>query len=159
MVLLFSLTFPRLSRWNSGKESTCQSRRFRRCRFSPWIGKIPWRRKWKPTLIVLPWKSQGYRSLTGSSLWGHKELHTTEHACTLVFPNNQSNCRRQKENLENSSPCCSSSPISLVHLPSSLQPFYAGLIISFKLPIDNRLITSCLKYLTTVYLSLTFPVI
>ena len=48
LVLLFSLTFPRLSRWNSGKESTCQSRRFRRCRFYPWIGKIPWRRTWNP---------------------------------------------------------------------------------------------------------------
>ena len=125
-----------LPRWNSDKESTCQCRRFRGCRFSPWIGKIPWRRKWKPTLIDFPWKSHGYRSLAGSSLWGHKELHLTEHACTWVFPNNQSNCRRQKENPENSSPCCSSSPTSLVHLPS-LQPSNAGLIISFKLAIDS----------------------
>ena len=29
--------------WLSGKESTCQCRR---CRFDPWVGKIPWRRKW-----------------------------------------------------------------------------------------------------------------
>ena len=28
--------------WLSGKESTCL---FRRCRFNPWFGKIPWRRK------------------------------------------------------------------------------------------------------------------
>ena len=28
--------------WLSGKESTCQCRRYR---FNPWIGKIPWRRK------------------------------------------------------------------------------------------------------------------
>ena len=118
------------------KEFTCQWRRCRSRWFDFWIGKIPWRRKWKPTLIDFPWKSHGYRSLAGSSLWGHKELHMTEHACTLVFPNNQSNCRRQKENPENSSPCCSSSPPSLVHLPS-LQPSYAGLIISFKLAIDN----------------------
>ena len=28
----------------SGKESTCTHRT---CRFNPWIGKIPWRRKWQ----------------------------------------------------------------------------------------------------------------
>ena len=26
-----------------GKEPTCQCRRYRKCRFSPWVGKIPWR--------------------------------------------------------------------------------------------------------------------
>ena len=31
--------------WLSGKESPCQCRRLR---FDPWIGKIPWRRKWQP---------------------------------------------------------------------------------------------------------------
>ena len=36
----------RLPRWLSGKESTCQYRRCRRCGFNPWIGKIPWRWKW-----------------------------------------------------------------------------------------------------------------
>ena len=34
-----------LSRWLSGKESTCQCRRHG---FDPWVGKIPWRRKWQP---------------------------------------------------------------------------------------------------------------
>ena len=33
----------------NGKEPTCQCRRLRH-RFSPWVGKIPWRRAWKPTL-------------------------------------------------------------------------------------------------------------
>ena len=32
-----------LSRWFSGKESTCQCKRLR---FYPWVGKMPWRRKW-----------------------------------------------------------------------------------------------------------------
>ena len=32
-----------LPRWLSGKESACQHRRFG---FNPWVGKIPWRRKW-----------------------------------------------------------------------------------------------------------------
>jgi len=35
----------------SGKEST---RQCRRCGFSPWVGKIPWRRAWKPTPVFLP---------------------------------------------------------------------------------------------------------
>ena len=30
-------------------ESTCQSGRHRRCGLNPWVGKIPWRRKWQPT--------------------------------------------------------------------------------------------------------------
>ena len=30
--------------WLSDKEPTCQGRRLR---FSPWVGKIPWRRKWQ----------------------------------------------------------------------------------------------------------------
>ena len=37
-----------LPRWLSGNESACQSRRRRRCRFTPWVGKIPWRRNGNP---------------------------------------------------------------------------------------------------------------
>ena len=29
----------------------------KRQRFYPWIGKIPWRRKWLPTLVFLPRES------------------------------------------------------------------------------------------------------
>ena len=32
----------------SGKESSCQCRRCKRCRFSPLVRKIPWRKKWQP---------------------------------------------------------------------------------------------------------------
>ena len=32
----------------SGKEHTCQCRRHERCRFHPWVGKIPWRRACNP---------------------------------------------------------------------------------------------------------------
>ena len=35
--------------------------------FNPWIGKIPWRRKWQPTPTFLPRKSHGQRSLMGYS--------------------------------------------------------------------------------------------
>ena len=33
----------------------------------PWVGKIPWRRAWQPTLVVLPGESNGQRSLEGYS--------------------------------------------------------------------------------------------
>ena len=50
---------------SADKESLLQCRRHRRHRFDPWVGKIPWRRKWQPTLVFLPGKSHGQRSLTG----------------------------------------------------------------------------------------------
>ena len=31
----------------------------------PWVGKIPWRRRWQLTLVFLLEKSHGQRSLTG----------------------------------------------------------------------------------------------
>ena len=40
----------------SGKESACQCRRLKRWGFDPWVKKIPWSRKWQPTLVFLPGK-------------------------------------------------------------------------------------------------------
>ena len=40
-----------LPRWCSGEESACQYRRPRRCRFNPWVRKIPGSRKWQPTPV------------------------------------------------------------------------------------------------------------
>ena len=53
-----------LPQWVSGQESTCQCRR---CKFDPWVRKIPQKRKWQPTPIFLPGKSHGQRSLDGHS--------------------------------------------------------------------------------------------
>ena len=61
-------------RWCSGKEPTCQCRRCKRHRFSPWPGKIPCSRKWQPAPVFLPGKYQGQRSLVGYSPWGHKDI-------------------------------------------------------------------------------------
>ena len=47
-------------------------------RLTPWVRKIPWRRKWQPTPVLLPGESHGGRSLLGYSPWGHKESDTTE---------------------------------------------------------------------------------
>ena len=56
------------------KKSTCQCRALR---FDHWVEKIPWKRKWQPTPVLLPRKSHGQRSLVGYSPWGHKELDMT----------------------------------------------------------------------------------
>ena len=62
----------------SGKEPTRQCMRCKRRRFTLWVGKIPWRRKWQPTPVFLPGESHGKRSLVSYSPWGHKESDTTE---------------------------------------------------------------------------------
>ena len=41
----------------SVKELTCQCRRHKKQEFSPWVGKIPWRRAWQPIPIFLPGES------------------------------------------------------------------------------------------------------
>ena len=52
--------------WLSGKEPACQCSR---CRFDSWVRKIPWKKKWQPTLVFLPGKSYGQGSLVGYSPW------------------------------------------------------------------------------------------
>ena len=66
---------PWLHCWVSSKESACQCRRRKRPGFDPWVGKIPWRRKWQPTPVSLPGESHGRRSLVGYNLLGHRVKH------------------------------------------------------------------------------------
>ena len=47
--------------------------------FYPWVGKLPWRRKWQLTPVFLPGRSHEQRSLAGYSPWGCKDSDTTEH--------------------------------------------------------------------------------
>ena len=75
-VLIHSLKWNRpcfchseLPRWRSGKEPTGQCRRGRRRGFYPWVKKIPWRRTWQHTPVLLPGKFDGQRSL--ASYTGH----------------------------------------------------------------------------------------
>ena len=54
MSLLFNmLSFGAFPGGASGKEPACQCRRHKRCGFNPWVGKIPWRRAWRPTPVIL----------------------------------------------------------------------------------------------------------
>ena len=62
-------------------KNTCQCSR---PKFDPWVRKIPWRRKWQPTLVFLPGKSHEQRSLLGYSPWGGKRVKcnwASIHAC------------------------------------------------------------------------------
>ena len=59
----------------SGKEVACQFRRCKRHGYNPWVRKVPWRRAWQPTPVVLPRESHGLRSLLGYSPRGLKESH------------------------------------------------------------------------------------
>ena len=59
-------------------------------RFDPWIRKIPWRRKWLPTQVLLPGEFHGQRSLVDSSPWGCRVRHdwvtsTLTHTHTHAF--------------------------------------------------------------------------
>ena len=95
--LLLIYRWPSFPRWLSSKESTFQSRRLK---FNPWIGKIPWRRKWQPSPVFLPGKSCRLRSLAGCSSWGRKELDTTEHMCVHTLTHLlavSSRCSKEKE--------------------------------------------------------------
>ena len=55
------MVWPQLNRYSVGitrgvslEGFTCQCWRGRKHRFDPWVGKIPWRRKWQPTPIFFP---------------------------------------------------------------------------------------------------------
>ena len=52
----------------------------KRLGFVPWIGKIPWSRKWQPTPVLLSGKLHGQRSVVGYSLGGRKESDLTQRA-------------------------------------------------------------------------------
>ena len=59
-----------------GKEPACQCGRCKRAGFNPWVGKIPWRRKWQPTPVFLlgesPWTEEpGGLQSTGLQRVGH----------------------------------------------------------------------------------------
>jgi len=55
-----------------------QCRRCWRRGFDPWVGKIPWRRKWQLAPVFLPGESHGKRRLAGYTVRGvAKELETT----------------------------------------------------------------------------------
>ena len=65
-----------------------------RCGFNPWVGKIPWRRKWQHTPVFLlknpmdraPWWAKGQRVRHD---WVTKHTSTHEHSCTFLHQNSK----------------------------------------------------------------------
>ena len=77
--LMDTWSFP----WWLRRSSICLQ--CRKPRFSPWIGKIPWTRKWQPTPVFLPGDAHGQRSLVGYNPWACQESDTPEANNTLLY--------------------------------------------------------------------------
>ena len=89
-----------LPRRLSGKVSTCQCRSHWRHGLDPWVGKIPWRRKWQPTSVFLSGSAHRQRSLVAYTSVGvaksqtrlnthagtAKPLFTTAAASSFIVP-------------------------------------------------------------------------
>ena len=104
----------------SGKESTCQCRRHKRLGFDPWVGKIPCRRQWQPTPVLLPRKLHGEGSLMsmGYQIIRHDWVHTH----TLIkFVFYLSSCQKRR---------CHEWAHELLHLYSKSLPLSVLLSIS-----------------------------
>ena len=69
--------------WLSGKEPATLFRRHMRHGFNPWVKKIPWRRAWQLTPVLLG-ESHGQRSLSGYTMKGCTESDTAE--VTVCMP-------------------------------------------------------------------------
>ena len=71
IIKLLSLTkdFP------DGSDGKSVCLRSRRPRFDPWVVKIPWKREWQPTPVLLRGELHGQRSLLGKSPWSHGLEH------------------------------------------------------------------------------------
>ena len=78
--MYYAIVTDGLPRWLSNKESAHQCRK---CEFNPWVGTIPWRRRY-PTPIFLPGKSHGQRSLAGYIHRVTNESDTTEQLNSIV---------------------------------------------------------------------------
>ena len=59
-------------RWNRGKKNPPGNAEEHW--FDPWVRKIPWSRKWQPTPVFLPGKSNEQKSLVGNSPCGLKRV-------------------------------------------------------------------------------------
>ncbi|CAI9171432.1 unnamed protein product [Rangifer tarandus platyrhynchus] len=60
---------------SAGEGPTCNAGDTEDVRFDPWVGKIPWRKKWQPAPVFLPGGSRGRKSLVA-------ELQTAERLST-----------------------------------------------------------------------------
>ena len=128
--------------------------RYKTCGFDPWVGKIPWSKKWQPTPIFLPGKSHGQRSLVGYSPGGtksqthlrdwtntHTQTNTSEQTLLPNYPSSVqfshsvvSDSLRPHESQHSKLPCPSPTPgVYSDSCPSSqwCHPAISSSVISF----------------------------
>ena len=83
-------TLPGFSGGASGKEPAYQCRRHG---FHPWVGEIPWRRAWLPTLVFLLGELYGQRpwwaTVQGGSQRVRHDLATNTHTIIFKIDNQQ----------------------------------------------------------------------
>ena len=73
---------------SEGKESACKVKTWvcsLRPGFNPWVGKIPWRRQWQPTPVLLPGKSHGRKSLIGYKATVHGVVKSEPRLSDFTF--------------------------------------------------------------------------
>ena len=73
-----------------------------------WVQSLGWedpgRREQQPTPVFWPGEFRGQRSLVGYSLWGHKELDTTEWLSLLTHKHSQENTLNKRVVMCNTCP-------------------------------------------------------
>ena len=77
----------------------------------------PWRRKWQPTPVFLPGRSQGQRSLEGYSLWGYKSVRYDLETQSVQFSRSVMSDSLQPHESQHARPPCPS-PTPRVHSDS-----------------------------------------
>ena len=90
------------------KASACNEGR---AGFDPWVRKIPWRRKWYPTPVLLPGIFHEWRSLLGYTVHGVAKSQTWLNDFTFFFEHfsvNESSCSVAKSCLT----LCDQAPLS-----------------------------------------------
>ena len=79
---LFTTAPSRVPRWRSGKTSAGQCRSYKIPGFDSWVGKIPWSRKWQPTLQYSCLENSMDRGAWRATVHGITESDSTEHTHT-----------------------------------------------------------------------------
>ena len=74
----------RVTQWYFPGNTMVKNTPAKRHVYNPWVGKIPWSRKWQSTPVFLAGKFHGERTLAGYNPWVCKESDLTEHTHTHI---------------------------------------------------------------------------
>ena len=62
---------------------------------------LHWRRKWQPTPVFLPGESQGWGSLVGCHLWGHRVRHDWSDLAAAAAATQANNLKYMQRSMHN----------------------------------------------------------